>query len=106
MRGVDDAYVEAVLSAVERVPAGRAVSYGEISDHVRGQLGRGGPRTVARVLSLHGGGVPWWRVVTAAGGLPARHAVAARARLVAEGCPLRPDGRRVDLDRAGWSPAG
>jgi alkylated DNA nucleotide flippase Atl1 len=100
--GVDDDYVEAVLVLVERVPAGHAVSYGQLADEVRAQLGRGGPRTVARVLALHGGGVPWWRVVTADGRVPVRHAAEARARLLAEGCPLTADWQRVDLVRAGW----
>jgi alkylated DNA nucleotide flippase Atl1 len=102
MLGVDDEYVEAVLLLVEQVPPGRATSYGRLAGVVRERLGRGGPRNVAQVLALHGGAVPWWRVVTAAGRPPARHAAEARTRLVAEGCPLSPDGVRVDLARAGW----
>jgi methylated-DNA-protein-cysteine methyltransferase related protein len=101
---VDDEYVEAVLSLVERIPAGRAMAYGAVADVVAERLGRGGPRTVGAVMSAYGGAVPWWRVVTAAGRLPRGHEVAALRELVAEGCPLAADGSRVDLSRAAWHP--
>jgi methylated-DNA-protein-cysteine methyltransferase related protein len=104
MAVVDDEYVEAVLELVEAVPPGRAVTYGAVAEVVGARLGRGGPRQVARVMALHGGGVPWWRVVTATGRLPPGHEVAARQALVAEGCPVRADGRHVDVDRAAWWP--
>ncbi|HSK26868.1 MAG TPA: MGMT family protein [Jiangellales bacterium] len=102
---MDDEYVEAVLAVVEAVPPGRAMSYGAVAEAVAHRLRRGGPRQVARVLALHGGAVPWWRVVNAVGRLPPGHEVAARRALVAEGCPMTADGRRVDLARAGWWPA-
>jgi methylated-DNA-protein-cysteine methyltransferase related protein len=104
MAAVDDEYVEAVLALVETVPPGRAVTYGAVAEAVGARLGRGGPRQVARVMALHGGGVPWWRVVTASGRLPPGHEVAARRALAAEGCPVRADGGHVDLGRAAWSP--
>ena len=64
MSDVDpEAYVEAVLSIVERIPPGRASTYGLIAEAV----GRGGPRQVGRVMAMYGGGVPWWRVVRADG---------------------------------------
>ena len=50
-----DQYVEAVLSLVEKVPAGRVITYGAVADAV----GYGGPRRVGRVMSTHGGAVPW-----------------------------------------------
>ena len=53
-----DGYTERVLSLVERIPPGRVMSYGDVAEW----LGEGGPRQVGRVLALHGGGVPWWRV--------------------------------------------
>jgi methylated-DNA-protein-cysteine methyltransferase related protein len=90
----DDDYVEAVLAAVEQIPPGRVATYGDIAEYV----GRGGPRQVGTVMSRHGAGVPWWRVIRADGrpvrGLQER----ALARLRDEGCPLRDD--RVDLRRA------
>lgn len=92
-------YVESVLSLVERVPAGRVVTYGVLADAV----GRGGPRLVGRVMSLHGGGVPWWRVVRADGRPPDCHDGQALEHLRSEDTPLRPSGR-VDLLRALWQP--
>lgn len=103
--GVDDEYVEAVLSLVERIPAGRAMAYGAIADVIRERLGRGGPRLVGAVMSSYGGAVPWWRVVTAAGRLPPGSEVRAGRELAAEGCPMSADGTRVDLRRAAWHPA-
>lgn len=84
-------YVEAVLQIVELIPPGRVVTYGQVADAV----GRGGPRQVGQVLSRHGGGVPWWRVVTATGRTPPGYERAALERLRAEGTALR--GRHVDM---------
>ena len=94
-----EAYVEAVLSLVESIPAGRVTTYGLIADAV----GQGGPRLVGRTMSLHGGGVPWWRVVRADGSLPPSHDHRARAEYLIEGTPLRRSGA-VDLERAVWLP--
>lgn len=102
---MDDEYVEAVLSLVERIPPGRVMAYGAIAEVVGARLRRGGPRVVGAVLAMYGAAVPWWRVVTAAGRLPPGHEVAALRELVAEGCPLA-DGTRVDMRRAAWRPAG
>jgi alkylated DNA nucleotide flippase Atl1 len=91
---VDEGYVEAVLSLVEHVPAGRVTTYGDLAAVV----GRGGPRQVGQVMARWGGGVPWWRVVRA-DGRPARGLEAeALSRLAAEDAPVR-DGR-VDLTLA------
>ena len=91
------AFIEAVLSTVEAIPPGKVLAYGDVAE----LIGAGGPRSVGRVLSGHGGGVPWWRVIRADGsaapGLEAR----ARQQWVAEGTPLRPTGR-VDMRRARW----
>lgn len=97
-------YVEAVLAVVEQIPPARVMSYGAIAEVV----GVGGPRQVGRVMALEGGGVPWWRVVRADGGLPLCHDGEALARHRSEGTPLRASGR-VDMDAAAWfpdSPAG
>ena len=94
-----EAYVEAVLALVEAVPSGRVTTYGAIADAV----GSRGPRSVGRVMSTYGGGVPWWRVVRADGSLPPSHDEEARLHYLAEGTPFRPSGR-VDLARAGWWP--
>lgn len=100
---MDDEYAEAVLDLVERIPPGRAMSYGAIADAVGAVLGRGGPRQVGSVMARYGGGVPWWRVVAASGRLPPGHEVRALRELAAEGTPLNADGDRVDLRRAMWN---
>jgi alkylated DNA nucleotide flippase Atl1 len=94
-----DEYVEAVLSLVETVPAGRVTTYGAIADAV----GRHGPRSVGRVMSTYGGSVPWWRVVRADGSLPPSHDQEARIHYLEEGTPFRRSGR-VDMTRAAWWP--
>ncbi|NED97192.1 cysteine methyltransferase [Phytoactinopolyspora alkaliphila] len=101
---MDDEYVEAVLSTVEKIPPGRAMAYGAIADVLGDELGRGGPRQVGAVMAAYGGAVPWWRVVTASGRLPPGHEVEALRALVAEGTPMSADGTRVDMRRASWSP--
>jgi alkylated DNA nucleotide flippase Atl1 len=95
-----ESYVEAVLSLVERIPAGRVMSYGDIAECV----GVGGPRQVGAVMAEYGGGVPWWRVVRADGSLPECHGRQARERYLEEATPLRPGWSRVDMRAAAWQP--
>ena len=100
-----EAYIEAVLSIVEQIPAGRVMTYGSIAD----LIGRGGPRQVGRVMALHGGGVAWWRVVRSDGSLPESHQGEAVARYREEATALRgtiaeADTLRVDVAAALWSP--
>lgn len=92
-------YVEAVLSLVERIPAGRVCTYGALAAAV----GVGGPRQVGTVMSTYGGPVPWWRVVHADGTLPNCHDGVALEHHRAEGTPIRPSGR-VDMAQAMWWP--
>jgi alkylated DNA nucleotide flippase Atl1 len=95
-------YVEAVLRAVEDVPAGRVTTYGDVAVHVGAQLGGGGPRQVGTVLATHGAAVCWWRVVRS-DGRPARgHEAEALRRLSGEGAPLRRDRVRMGLARWEW----
>ena len=95
---MDERYIELVLSIVERIPPGQVATYGDIAELV----GIGGPRLVGRVMSLHGGGVPWWRVVRA-DGRPVRGIEAEALDLLQrDGTPLR-DGR-VDLGVARYHP--
>ena len=89
-------YAEAVLAAVDLIPAGRVVSYGDIAEY----LGTGGPRQVGRVLAVHGGAVSWWRVIRADGRPAAGLEDRALPRLRAEGVPIRDD--RVDMRAARW----
>jgi alkylated DNA nucleotide flippase Atl1 len=95
-------FASRVLDAVEAIPAGKVMSYGDISEY----LGEAGPRQVGRVMALWGGGVAWWRVVHADGSLLAGHERAALARYREEGTPLRSAADRspagVDMRRARW----
>ena len=93
-----EAFVEAVLALVERIPIGRVMSYGAIAEAV----GRGGPRQVGAVMARYGGGVPWHRVVTASGRTPPGHEQEALRRLREEGVPLR--GQYVNMRAAAWYP--
>ncbi|MDT3396970.1 MGMT family protein [Streptomyces sp. B1866] len=102
-------YAERVLDAVERIPPGRVMTYGDVAEW----LGAGGPRQVGRAMALYGGAVPWWRVVRADGALLPGHEARALAQYRAEGTPLRGGGRRpgsgpprVDLAAARWDGAG
>jgi alkylated DNA nucleotide flippase Atl1 len=99
IRVQQEEYVEAVLSLVERIPCGRVTTYGSIAEH----LGVGGPRQVARVMALHGGPVPWWRVVRADGSLPDSHLPEALESYRVEGTPLTRS-HRPDMTRAFWCP--
>ena len=93
-----DDFAEDVLDLVDRIPPGKVMSYGAIAEF----LGRGGPRQVGAVMSHHGGGVPWHRVVAANGRVVPGHEREALRRLRAEGTPLR--GERVDMRTAAWFP--
>ncbi len=94
-----DEYVEAVLSLVERIPAGRVSTYGALAEAV----GTGGPRQVGRVMSTYGGPVPWWRVVHADGTPAHSEDATVLEHQRVEGTPLRPSGK-VDMARAMWWP--
>ena len=92
---MDEAYVEAVLSAVEQVPAGRVTTFGAVARAVD----TGGPRQVGRVMALHGDAVAWWRVVHADGSPATCHGGTAVEHLRADGVPLTERGR-VDMSSA------
>lgn len=60
-----DLVVERVLCAVELVPPGHVVSYGDIADLVGTSA-----RRVGAIMATQGGQVPWWRITNASGRLP------------------------------------
>lgn len=107
---MDDDYLEIVLDLVERIPSGRAMTYGLVAEVVSEELvaaggpARGGPRQVGHVMAHAGGGVPWWRVVNATGRAPAHLSTSALAHWVAEGTPRTADGERIALRQAIWFP--
>lgn len=91
------AFAIAVLDAVDAIPAGRVLTYGDVAELV------GFPRrhrAVGQVLSTRGREVPWWRVILASGHPNPAAPTEGLARLAEEGCPLRGD--RVDLALARW----
>lgn len=94
---VDDVLVERVLRAVEVVPRGRVVTYGDIADLVGT-----GPRLVGRIMGTWGSSVPWWRVVNANGDLPDFHLRRAHEEWILEGIAIKPSGRgcRIRQHRA------
>lgn len=104
-------YAVAVLEVAAIIPAGTAISYGDIAEI----LERGGPRQVGSVMARFGSDVPWWRVVLASGLPPQGHAARALPHYHAEGTPLRrtsadtrhdDDGAySVDMRAARWRPA-
>jgi alkylated DNA nucleotide flippase Atl1 len=94
---ITDEWVEEVLAVVESIPPGKVLAYGDIAE----LLGSGGPRSVGRVMSQHGGGVPWWRVIKAVGSPPECHDQRATREWIAERTPLRPNGK-VDMKAARW----
>lgn len=85
---MDERLDELVLRAVELVPRGRVVSYGDLG-HVVGI----GPRRVGSVLSRYGAGVAWWRVTNAAGDFPPDLLHEAVPHWLEEGIALKPSGR-------------
>ena len=97
--GPPTAYARLVLDAVDTIPAGRVLTYGDVAE----LTGRGTGRTVGTVLSKHGREVPWWRVVQASGRPAEPHLQEALRLLAAEGCPLRSGS--VDLAIGRWDGA-
>ena len=85
-----------MLDAVERIPRGRVMSYGDVAEYV----GVRAPRAVGHVLSRWGDEVPWHRVVTSGGRPVPRHAAEQLRLLAAEGVPV--DGDRIVMSEARW----
>lgn len=85
---MDDVVVERVLRAVELVPRGRVVSYGDLA-----ALVGIGPRQVGTIMATYGSNVTWWRVTNASGDLPVQLMDEVRERWAAEGILLKPNGR-------------
>ena len=102
---MDDVIVEHVLVAVEQVPAGRVVAYGDIA-----ALVGVGPREVGSIMRAYGGNVTWWRVTNAAGDLPAGIRERAFAIWAREGIEVKPNGLGCRIaehrvDRESWARA-
>lgn len=92
-------YAREVLDVVDRIPAGRVLTYGDVAE----LHGRGSARTVGAVLAQHGREVPWHRVVQASGRPAEPYLAEALALLAREGCAV--SGERVVLAAARWDGA-
>ena len=86
----------AVLDAVDKIPAGRVMSYRDVADYI----GAGSARAVGMVMSRHGSEVPWHRVLHADGTCATHKSDRQLDLLSAEGVPMR--GGRVDMREARW----
>lgn len=84
---MDDVVLERVLRAVECVPSGRVVSYGDIA-----ALVGVGPRQVGWVMRHYGSNVAWWRVVNASGDHTLFHRQPAFEIWADEGIEVKPNG--------------
>jgi alkylated DNA nucleotide flippase Atl1 len=92
------AYARAVLDAVDRVPRGRVVTYGDVAELV----GSGGPRQVAAVLARWVHETTWHRVLRADGTCAPEVAARQLILLRRERVAFKPGGDRVDLQEARW----
>jgi alkylated DNA nucleotide flippase Atl1 len=96
-------FVSRVLAVVEEIPAGRAMSYGDVAAAIGSRAARG----VGQVMAYYGSDVPWWRVVRASGHPALNHESRALEYYRAESTPLKWTASgvfRVDLATARWSP--
>jgi alkylated DNA nucleotide flippase Atl1 len=103
MRGANDDFVSRVLSVVEDIPSGRAMSYGDVAAAIGSRAARG----VGQVMAYYGSDVPWWRVVRSSGHPALNHESKALQYYRAEATPLKWSASgvfRVDLARARWTP--
>lgn len=91
---MDDLLVERVLLAVEQIPPGTVVAYGDIA-----ALVGTGPRQVGRIMSQWGSDVPWWRVTNRDGELPADLLPRAVQQWKREGVALGTGGRGCNITR-------
>lgn len=89
---MDEVLIERVLRAVEQVPRGRLVAYGDLA-----ALVGTGPRQIGSIMRHWGGNVTWWRVTSASGELPEHLRDEARERWAAEGILLGRTGRGASM---------
>jgi len=92
-------FAKSVLDAVDRIPKGRVMSYGDVAEYV----GAGSARAVGTVMARHGSEVPWHRVLHNDGTCATHKSDRQLELLKAEGVPTR--GARVDMAKARWDGA-
>jgi alkylated DNA nucleotide flippase Atl1 len=93
-------FARLVLDAVDRIPPGKVMSYGDVAELVGG----GGARAVGRVMARYGSEVPWHRVLRADGTCATHKADRQLALLRRERVPVVGD--RVDMRAARWDGRG
>ncbi len=92
-----------MLEAVEAIPPGKVMTYGDVAATIGSRAARG----VGQVMAYYGSEVPWWRVVRAGGHPPLCHDEQARVHYLEEGTPLvgtATGDYRIDLARARYVP--
>ncbi len=90
------AFAQRVLDAVDRIPRGRVMSYGDVAEYV----GAGSARAVGTVMARWGSEVPWHRVLHNDGTCATHKADRQLERLRRERVPI--SGGRVDMGIARW----
>jgi alkylated DNA nucleotide flippase Atl1 len=101
--GPGEDFVSRVLAVVDEIPAGWAMSYGDVAAAIGSRAARG----VGQVMAYYGSEVAWWRVVRASGHPAPDHEARALERYRAESTPLTWSAHgtfRVNLAAARWSP--
>jgi O-6-methylguanine DNA methyltransferase len=89
-------FAHAVLDAVDRIPAGRVMSYSDVAEMV----GAGSGRAVGTVMARYGSEVPWHRVIRSDGSCATHKSEYQLELLREEDVPIR--NGRVDMTRARW----
>jgi O-6-methylguanine DNA methyltransferase len=89
-------FARLVLDAVERIPRGKVMSYGDVAEFVAA----GSARAVGMVMARHGSEVPWHRVLHNDGTCATHKSDHQLDLLREEGVPFT--GARVDMRRARW----
>jgi O-6-methylguanine DNA methyltransferase len=89
-------FARRVLDAVDRIPRGKVMSYGDVAEFIGG----GSARAVGRVMATWGSEVPWHRVLHNDGTCATHKADHQLDLLRRERVPIR--GKRVDMRLARW----
>jgi O-6-methylguanine DNA methyltransferase len=90
-------FARSVLDAVDRIPPGRVMSYGDVAELVDHP---GASRAVGAVMARYGGEVPWHRVLHNDGSCAPRQSERQLALLREEDVPIR--NGRVVMRVARW----
>jgi O-6-methylguanine DNA methyltransferase len=90
-------FTRSVLDAVDRIPPGKVMSYGDVAELVDRP---GASRAVGAVMARYGAEVPWHRVVHADGSCASHQSDRQLALLREEDVPILGD--RVNMRLARW----